>query len=110
MLGPTISLLPISLVLLLLLDAAVETADDDVEVLPVIGCAIRDAAAALGGVTLAPPNGEFGVFVSRLPKRVSERSMGSPDEDEAAARSCTNKYGNGHFNVMGNLLITPKQH
>jgi hypothetical protein len=36
--------------------------------------------------------------------------MGSPDEDEAAARSCTDKYGNGHFNVMGNLLITPKQH
>jgi hypothetical protein len=109
MLGPTISLLPISLVLLLLDDAAVETADDDVEV-PVIGCAIRDADAALGGVTLAPPNGEFGVFVSRFPNKVSERSMGSPDEDEAAAKSCTDKYGNGHFNVMGNLLITPKQH
>jgi hypothetical protein len=34
--------------------------------------------------------------------------MRSPDDDEAAAHGCTDKYGNGHFNVMGNLLITPK--
>ena len=61
----------------------------------------RVAAEALGGVTLAP-NGVLAGALSRLPKRVSERSMRSP-EVEAAAISCTKDYGNGHFNVMGNF-------
>jgi hypothetical protein len=97
--GPTISLLPISLVLLLFDE---EDDDDAAEWLP-IGWPTLDAVAAPGGTALA--NGELGEFVSRFPKRVSERSMGSP-EDKAAAKNCPDEHGDSCFNVMGNLLIT----
>jgi hypothetical protein len=75
--GPTINLLPTSFVLDMVNDVPVLGVPGLPPVEEVIGFAMLDPAFWPRVLVLL--KGGFGVWVSRLPKSVSDRSMGSPE-------------------------------